>query len=329
MKSGVSVIICTFNGSQRLPQTLAHLAAQQCRKEISWELVIVDNASTDDTLNKARTEWQKHQVNNAGWQLLQEKSPGKIHALHNAIEHARFDRFIICDDDNWLMPDYVERAFDLLEAHPEIGAAGGRGIGVAESGELPTWFPNYGKHYAVGPQDDQGISGDITRRRGYLWGAGMVSRTALFKLMYENFPFLLTGRKNTALIGGEDTEYCLRLVLSGYRLWYDEKLVFEHFMPTRRLEPGYRDQLVDTLEEDRVILDKYYLAVKMKFKTEGKPLNMLRLKMVTPIRYLLAGNKTKKRTEEWKLKLLYPFAEVEDPVMFSIKRFMARTPNGE
>jgi hypothetical protein len=75
----------------------------------------------------------------------------------------------------------------------------------------------------------------------------MVSRTELFKLMYNDFPFLLTGRKNAALIG-EDTEYCLRLVLSDYRLWYDEHLVFRHFMPARRLEPDYRDQLVETLK---------------------------------------------------------------------------------
>jgi hypothetical protein len=219
------------------------------------------------------------------------------------------------------MPDYVFRGFCLLRDHPEVGAAGGRGIGIPEFGELPDWFPEYGKDYAIGPQDDEGISGDITRRRGYLWGAGMVSRTALFKAMYEDFPFLLTGRKNAALVGGEDAEYCLRLVLSNYRLWYDENLVFKHFMPAPRLERSYKDQLVETLEADRIILDKYYLFVKMKFKCEGRPLNRFRLMLITPLRYLLAGKKSKATTEKWKLRFLYPFKESKDPVMFAIKLF--------
>jgi|KBSMisStaDraftv2_1062788.scaffolds.fasta_scaffold00260_10 glycosyltransferase involved in cell wall biosynthesis len=324
MQAGISVLVCSFNGSRRLPETLAHLAKQECPEGLQWEVIIIDNASTDQTAEVAKTEWQKREVVNAGFRVLHEKSAGKIHALHKGIEHAKFDRFIICDDDNWLLPNYVATAFYLLQLHPEVGAAGGRGIGVAESGELPDWFPAYGKDYAIGPQDDEGISGDITRRRGYLWGAGMVSRTALFKKMYEDFPFLLTGRKNAALIGGEDAEYCLRLVLSNYRLWYDENLVFKHFMPAQRLELSYRDQLVETLETDRIILDKYYLAVKMKFKCEGRPLNRLRLMLMTPLRFLLAGRKSKAVTEKWKLRFLYPFEERKDPVMFAIKLFMRR-----
>jgi hypothetical protein len=68
--------------------------------------------------------------------VLHEKSPGKIHALHKGIEHAKFDRFIICDDDNWLMPNYVATAYYLLQKHPEVGAAGGRGIGTGLRGRI-------------------------------------------------------------------------------------------------------------------------------------------------------------------------------------------------
>src|SRR5664279_2841104 len=71
---------------------------------------------------------------------------------------------------------------------------------------IPDWFPEYGKHYAIGGQDDEFDSCDITRRRGYLWGAGMASRTELFNRMYFQLPSFLIGRTGKELIGGEDTE---------------------------------------------------------------------------------------------------------------------------
>jgi hypothetical protein len=40
MQAGISVLVCSFNGSQRLPETLAHLAAQECPAEIQWELIV-------------------------------------------------------------------------------------------------------------------------------------------------------------------------------------------------------------------------------------------------------------------------------------------------
>ena len=45
----LTFIVPTYNGASRLPETLAHLAAQENRGGHGWELLVVDNASTDDT----------------------------------------------------------------------------------------------------------------------------------------------------------------------------------------------------------------------------------------------------------------------------------------
>jgi hypothetical protein len=113
-------------------------------------------------------------------------------------------------------------------------------------------------------------------------------------------------------------------VLRGWRLFYDSRLEFEHYMPPHRLEPGYRDHLVQSLNSDGIILEKYYTAVKMKFKCEGRPMNTLRLLLVTPIKYLFARTVRKKEVEKNKMHFLYPFYRSSDPVMFSIKQFMKR-----
>jgi hypothetical protein len=42
---GVSVVICTHNGAARLPQTLAHLAAQKDTGGVAWKAVLVDTGA--------------------------------------------------------------------------------------------------------------------------------------------------------------------------------------------------------------------------------------------------------------------------------------------
>ncbi len=44
--AGVSVLLCSHNGAARLPGTLAHLRAQAGLADIPWEVVVVDNASS-------------------------------------------------------------------------------------------------------------------------------------------------------------------------------------------------------------------------------------------------------------------------------------------
>src|SRR5260370_31920760 len=54
---GVSVIICCYNSSAKLPATLGRLRSQRDTEAIPWELIVVDNASSDDTVAVARQPW--------------------------------------------------------------------------------------------------------------------------------------------------------------------------------------------------------------------------------------------------------------------------------
>lgn len=321
MKKGVTIILCTFNGANRLPKTIEYISNQSFKTHIDWELIIVDNASTDNTAKVAATEWEKYNIKNVSFTILKETRPGKIYALAQAFDKAQFNYSIICDDDNWLKEDYSEIVYNILEGDKTIGAVGGKGIAVADAPGLPEWFFKYEDGYATGEQGIQ--SGDVTARR-YLWGAGLGTRTELYRKMYDKFPSLLTGRLGKELTAGEDGEYCLRLILAGYKLYYDSRLIFKHYMPASRLTLQYREKLFEGFTESEKVFEMYYLALKLKDEIKRDPLNFLRLLVMSPLRLMFANSKKKREQAKNIFILLYPATIYPESPMFKIKQFNQR-----
>lgn len=269
---GISVVLCTHNGASNLPETLRHLAAQQVPDDLPWEVVFVDNASTDKSVEVAQAEWDRFPELNEKFVCLQEAQPGKYFALQTAMRYARYEYFVICDDDNWLKPDYLRKVAEILDARPEVGAVGGRGIPVTKGNvPLPDWFDQYQEGYAVGPQAPD--TGDVTYK-GHLWGAGMGSRTSLYRPMYAKYPSFLLELHDASVMSTEDSEYCLRLVLRGYRLYYDDTLVYSHLIPAGKLIPSFIKKLYKRHHASYAVNGKYFLIMKV---LKAGRINKLRL----------------------------------------------------
>ncbi|PYU17577.1 MAG: hypothetical protein DMG32_27740 [Acidobacteria bacterium] len=54
---GLSVILCCHNSASRLPATLGHLTGQRSGGRFPWEVILVDNASSDATGRLAQELW--------------------------------------------------------------------------------------------------------------------------------------------------------------------------------------------------------------------------------------------------------------------------------
>lgn len=261
LERGMSVMLCTHNGAKNLPDTLRYLAEQQMPDSIPWEVVFVDNASTDGSTAIAQAEWEKFGRSVGNLVCLYEAKPGKYFALQTAMAHARYEYFVICDDDNRLAPDYLHRVTELLDAHFEVGAVGGKGIPVTEGNQpLPDWFDQYQEGYAVGPQAER--TGDVTYK-GHLWGAGLGSRTELYRAIYRKYPSFLLQLNDPTMMSAEDSEYCLRLVLRGYRLYYDDGLTYQHLIPDGKLTKQFIENLYKRHYASYAVNGKYFLAMKV------------------------------------------------------------------
>ncbi|MET3979695.1 glycosyltransferase involved in cell wall biosynthesis [Mucilaginibacter sp. UYP25] len=251
--SGISVIICCYNGATQLPQTLRHLALQVVSPAINWEVIVIDNASTDDTFTVASAEWQQYDLPNIDFTVLSETRPRKYHALSTGVDKAKYEYIVICDDDNWLSNNYINEAFQIINSNPLLAAVGGQGIAVSDI-DIPVWFWDCQNSYAVGKPNAS--SADITAK-GYLWGAGMILRRSLYKEVNRDLPAILLGPSQNETARAEDIELCMRFVLAGYRLYYDEALVFSHYILPNRLAEGYKDGLLKINQYQELVLNLY------------------------------------------------------------------------
>ncbi len=232
---GVSVILCCHNSARRLPETLTHLAAQRVEQGLPWEVVVVDNASSDATSDVARATWPSEAP--APLRVVYEPKPGLSNARRRGVDQARYEIISFVDDDNWVCPDWVQLVVDTMDQHPEVGACGGLIEPVYEV-TPPYWMENFVRRYAVGAQGE--TEGDITSSRGWLWGAGLTMRKSAWQcLANSGFRTLLLGREGAKLSAGEDVEICWALRLAGWRIWYNPRMRMRHFLPAGRLNWTY------------------------------------------------------------------------------------------
>ncbi|WP_109699458.1 glycosyltransferase [Chitinophaga deserti] len=279
---GISVIICCYNSSQRIGETLRHLARQQFPEDFRYEVLLVDNDSTDDTAAVARAIWDKEGPAGIPLRIVEELRAGQMYARDKGVKEAAYDSIVFCDDDNWLNPDYVYYAWKTLRENPTVGAAGGSNYPVTDAPAYPDWFPEHADKFALGvPGEESGI----VNNRSFILGAGMVTRRKLFLAMYpDEHPTLLAGRNGSKLSTGDDFEYCKRLMIAGYDLYFEKRLSLKHFIPRQRLMPEYLERLLAGINDATPTIELYDLALRAHRRNKKK--NRWRMLLLSPFRII-------------------------------------------
>ena len=250
----LTVIICCYNSKQRIPDTLSRLSVQRIQKDVKWNLVIVDNASTDGTAEIAKAEWDRL-GSPAPIRIVFEPEPGLAYARVAGLMATESPVVVFVDVDNWLADGFLERAYHVLINNPSIGAVGGQSVAIFEGRNPPDWFHRHAGSYAVGMQAQS--TGDITSR-GYLWGAGLAVRADVLRSILESgVRPLLVGRAGSKATAGDDSELCKWLILTGHKLHYDEKMQFSHFIPLERQSQKYLKRIHHGLANSTSVLSAY------------------------------------------------------------------------
>lgn len=221
---GISIIICVHNGANRIKPTLKALAVQTIPKDLQCELLIVDNASTDSTAELS-TEYWSYLNSPFPISILSEPKAGKANAIIKGYNNAKYELMLLCDDDNWLQPEYLKTVCEIYSLHPEIGLLGGYGKALFEPGEKPGWFDKWENIYVCGKHHER--NGFLNKLDFSIWGAGSVLRKTMWEFLKTNgFHFYNSMEGGKAM--SEDAELSMAISFTNNRLYFDERLWFKH-----------------------------------------------------------------------------------------------------
>ena len=121
MPLGATVSICTYNGAARIGDVLAALARQTLDRN-EWELLVIDNASTDGTAEVCSSLFEKFAQLHG--RVVREEQPGLSFARASAARAALGEIICFLDDDNIPEPDFVAAARQAFAERPRAGVIG-------------------------------------------------------------------------------------------------------------------------------------------------------------------------------------------------------------
>jgi len=267
MNLSFSIVVCCYNSVSRLPETLAHLAKLDYPSHL-LELILVDNASKDNTAQFAQSTWTEL-GNPYSYRSLYEGQAGQAFARQTGIKAAQNDYILFVDDDNWLAEDYLKEASQLLEQNPFIGVLGGKISGVFET-PPPKWmkpikpFKSLIANLAI--HSDAHQYGFLERKSAFVFGAGsFYKRDILQQLFAQAIIPLISGRTKEVLISGDDEELCLLMRLAGCIIYCSEKLKMQHFITSNRLTWSYFHRLYLGFGYGNGILQFYHYYLENGF----------------------------------------------------------------
>lgn len=226
----ITVVLCTFNRSDSLKITLDSISHLTLPPDLNWELIIVNNNSTDNTAQVA------HDFAGAApfrVTCIFEGRQGRSPALNAGIAAANGKIIAFTDDDVTFHPDWLinlKRTFDAFQC----AGVGGRVIPVWQQTK-PEWLQMEEQqaivHYELGDEPQ------VLKEHPPL-GANCAYRKDEF-VKYGTFRLDLGVSGENRGITCEDTEFATRLFKAGEKIVYAPNAIVYHPVDPGRATKGY------------------------------------------------------------------------------------------
>jgi glucosyl-dolichyl phosphate glucuronosyltransferase len=227
----ISVLVCTYNRAQKLTETLNSIIAQSLPDSHTWEALVVDNNSSDQT--RQVVEGLQRQFPDRIRYVFEPKQ-GISNARNTAIRESRGEILSFIDDDEIADSNWLRNLTEHLHGGEWVGA-GGRVLPPSDF-VPPGWLQTKGL-LVSGPL----ATFDLGEKAGQLseppFGANMAFRREVF----DKLGLFRTdlGRTGKNLISNEDTEFGRRMLAAGMRLRYEPSALTYHPVEAHRLKKSY------------------------------------------------------------------------------------------
>jgi glycosyltransferase involved in cell wall biosynthesis len=237
----LSVIIPTFNRSIQLNKTLESIARQSL-SEKEYEIIIIDNGSTDDTadvITKFIATHANHQIRS-----FYDSTPGLLTGRHLGAEKSHGEVLVYADDDIKASEDWLKTIQEIFR-NPNVQLAGGKCLPAYEI-DPPNWILDFYTDFEMGkmlPDLSLCDFGNTVKEisPNYIWGLNFsIRKSALYELGGFH-PDNITPAFQMFQGDGE-TGLALKAIERHYTcIYHPQNLVF-HDVPQKRMTIDYFDK---------------------------------------------------------------------------------------
>lgn len=287
----ITVILCTYNRCDLLAKALETIAVQTVPDSVSWEVLVVDNNSSDRTKDVVDSFALRYP---ARFRYVFEPRQGKSHALNKAIREARGEILAFTDDDITAEATWLENLTAPLCSGQAVGT-GGRVL-VQWDCAIPEWIPTKEK-YALGPL----ALFDLGRDPGPLDRPPVGANMAFRREVFERHPGFRTdlGPRPGNEIRSEDTEFGRRVIQGGELLLYQPSAIVYHPIAPNRLRQSYF--LAWWFDKGRADLREFGFAEGTKWTVKNVPLYLFRRFIYRTVRWMFAVSPAQRFSHKFKV----------------------------
>lgn len=229
-----TVLICTYNRSDLLRRTLDSLSRMD-EVEGGWEVLVVDNNSSDDTAATVHGMAASFPV---PLRYIHEPRQGKSVALNTGIAAITSPLVAFTDDDVIVSRGWLQSVVEALRFRQDVGYAGGP-VRAIWGGPRPAWLPAQNSNlWGTIAALDYGPDPFVFEQQQRIpIGANMAVRREVFDRVGCFNPAL--GRVGRSLLGQEQAEFFHRTRREGIPGLYVPAMELEHYVPAARLTRRY------------------------------------------------------------------------------------------
>ncbi|HVS88077.1 MAG TPA: glycosyltransferase [Candidatus Acidoferrum sp.] len=273
----ITVVLCTYNRCQMLAHALDSVAASRVPISVEWEVLVVDNNSSDQTHAVVEDFCRRYP---GRFRYLKEPQQGLCYARNAGVREARGSVLAFMDDDVTVDPTWVWNLTSGLLGS-EWAGAGGR-IFPLWTCSIPNWLSTEGLH-ALAPF----VAFDLGPEAGPLTQPPFGANMAFQKKMFEKFGGFRTDldRCGSSMLGNGDTEFGRRLLTRGERLRYEPSAVVNHPVTKNRAQKKY--VLAWEFGKGRGDIRELGVMSGTKWFASGIPLYLLRRIAVWMMRWMI------------------------------------------
>jgi glycosyltransferase involved in cell wall biosynthesis len=229
-----TILICTYNRATYLASTLDSIGRTPPAPGFSWDVLVVDNNSSDDTRQVVESRRAGYPVS---LRYLFEGRQGKSNALNAGMSAAHAAVIVFTDDDVQVGPEWLAAAMRPLLARSDLDYTGGPVRPIWEA-PPPAWLDPHGNLGGTIAVMDHGPETFVFEdRRRIPLGVNMAVRRSLIETIGGFRPDL--GRNGKALLGQEQAEFFYRSRAAGARGLYVPAMTLDHLVPAARLTRNY------------------------------------------------------------------------------------------